>query len=1423
MALTQTQVSMLYVAIFNRASEGNGNTYWQDKGTMIEVANAMLDTTDAQEYFGSSLDSNQAFIEWIYQNTLNKTLADDPDGIQYWVTQLESGASRGEVVAGLVEAVEQYAESTDAETKAAYDQFMNRVAVSDYTANILAEAPLDYKQSLGFGDELPVTNDPATVSAAEGNVAGLASAVVLTEDTDIVEGGTFVAPMVYTPDGSDRILSLQDEDILTGLGDSATLDITMGNRNGDEATTATVTPTLNNIKTINVDWTGNTNTLDLRNADSVENLNIDKITADGAAVAFNNISSEVGDMDIANVRDNASTVAYDYVRGILSAEDDVASISLNNVLMNNFAITTQGGTAEGFETVAIEALNGVDLQGGINIAQMDYLTISGSDYLDMVRLTPIAPVSEFEYDALGAAAIANPGSAGLRSIDASEFTGEMTLDISSALGRQVDPSNSGAPFYGETTGGQGDDTLYTSIAVAGDDDNDNGHNIIDGGTGENTLVTTVGTVANDAEISNVQTLEIRDQAGLGTTDMDAFDDSLTSIFMRGERAAASTFDLDDVTATQAENALTLAHSISGALAQTVDVELADATGATDTVALNVVNDLNTGNTFNYTLNAYGKDSDTKANGTTGDVDVVENVTINDNDTESNTLTLGNINDHTGTVTLTGGVAGDTFTVAGSLIADTVDASSQASDLRLTVGDTTAPIDTITQDIKLGTGDDILIFGNIDDLDATDSVTDAGGTDVVKAAFSEDSDLALADIEGIHLIANDNVTLGMANTDTDALVLLADNAADGDADASPTTAEPFNIAGVAVTDVITMTDTSLATLTFSADLDNDDDVQNAALVAAAQAAAAAAGGVGTAAGDAAYQAIVSDESTVANFNGVTLANNTGDTLTVEVNADLDDVVYGATAYNIGQLTAHGVTTMSIEVSDEDTTFGAANAVTTINNVYAKNLETLTVTAEDDVALGTVSGAALNNSLKTFDASNVGGDVTARVISLGDNATVTLADGDHNFSALGSAGKDVTITSGNGESTITGTAQDDTITTGSANDDVHGDRGDNVISVGAGNDFVTAKDGNDTVDFGTGFGYYLDNVGAGSATGQDGTQATNTVALQNGIVATYIDVTGDDTYNTATGVVTTAAGTVNVNQMLAVGNGSDLTIKWTGATLDINSAVLDGTTATVAAPAGTTTGDANSNLAIQTAAGLHTFNGAAGNDVYIADSGVAGIAVTFNGGAGNDAVVAGDGTDVITGGLGADNIVVQNTSGAFDGNIDTVVIADGESTVAGFDTIVRFDTTAASAIGTAANAAGVAGGDLLDLTSNTIAAVAAAGGTAVGDVATYSVAANGLVTFQDAAGANQMVGTRANDFTLDEALAFLSANVAVGDTVLFQYDMNGDGAINHRDSAFVFQGGASDTVVQIVNDPLNAAVVINGLEAVGTGTAGLVEIA
>jgi hypothetical protein len=189
MALTQTQVSQLYVAIFNRASEGSGNAYWQTQGDMAAVATAMLATPDAQTYFGDSLDSDQAFIEHIYLNTLNKTVEDDADGIAYWVGQLEAGATRGAVVAALVEAIESYGpdgenyDPEDAATVAAYTQFTNRVEVSNYMADNVTNPPANYAQSTAFDKDLVVTDDAATVTSAK------AAVDVLAQDDDPGEAG----------------------------------------------------------------------------------------------------------------------------------------------------------------------------------------------------------------------------------------------------------------------------------------------------------------------------------------------------------------------------------------------------------------------------------------------------------------------------------------------------------------------------------------------------------------------------------------------------------------------------------------------------------------------------------------------------------------------------------------------------------------------------------------------------------------------------------------------------------------------------------------------------------------------------------------------------------------------------------------------------------------------------------------------------------------------------------------------------------------------------------------------------------------------------------------------------------------------------------------------------------------------------------
>jgi hypothetical protein len=171
--LSKTEVSQLYVSIFGRASEGEGNAYWKAHSDMTNAANSMLDTQAAKDYFGANLNTNQAFIEHIYLNTLNKTIADDVDGINYWVSMLNAGTTRGEAVATLVGAINDYApdgpyyDPDDAATVAAYNQFSNRVTVSDYMADTVYDTPDDWATSTSFNNGLIVTDNAATITEAK--------------------------------------------------------------------------------------------------------------------------------------------------------------------------------------------------------------------------------------------------------------------------------------------------------------------------------------------------------------------------------------------------------------------------------------------------------------------------------------------------------------------------------------------------------------------------------------------------------------------------------------------------------------------------------------------------------------------------------------------------------------------------------------------------------------------------------------------------------------------------------------------------------------------------------------------------------------------------------------------------------------------------------------------------------------------------------------------------------------------------------------------------------------------------------------------------------------------------------------------------------------------------------------------------------
>lgn len=157
MTLTQSEVSALYVSLFGRASEGAGNKYWQDSAkannwNFATTAQKMLETQASKDFFGNSINSNEAFIAHIYKTTLNKDANSDAQGKAFWVDALNKGLDRGAVVSELLKAAldTKYAQDKDPATKAAHELLVNKIIASNAVADSISDIVLgkDIKEQL---------------------------------------------------------------------------------------------------------------------------------------------------------------------------------------------------------------------------------------------------------------------------------------------------------------------------------------------------------------------------------------------------------------------------------------------------------------------------------------------------------------------------------------------------------------------------------------------------------------------------------------------------------------------------------------------------------------------------------------------------------------------------------------------------------------------------------------------------------------------------------------------------------------------------------------------------------------------------------------------------------------------------------------------------------------------------------------------------------------------------------------------------------------------------------------------------------------------------------------------------------------------------------------------------------------------------
>jgi len=566
MALTTTQVSQLYVTLFGRASEGEGNQYWATNyDDQFEVAKVMLTLDVVKEYFGDAWNDNKAFIEAIYQNTLGKDPAQDQDGVNYWLNELnsylEQGMSleeaRAKVVVNIINAISEYENSDDPVAKAAALQFKNKVAVSDYVAEKVTGVTSDevLANIQYFKDVIAnVTDDPTTVEAAKQKVDAdlVVKNVSLTMGADDVKGSvfsdTFRADLLTINDG-DKIVdpSTTDNDTLSAI------------INANVTNNVTIT----NVENIVVTSYGN-NSIDMENITGVKSF----VSKDSTGtITLNNIAS--ADMAIGFEGSSVNNIDANYKAGALSGTSDTLTVNLNSAKNVNLTVdagfeaakinaTGTGNTLSVFTVPGIASLE-IAGDGDITVAdnQLDGIkTISISNTAG-VELGAINGVETITVDSpaavkLGAitgiktlTATSNTGGVVAKTLDSAGYASDVITGNSAGTTILLGSGNDNLQFVDGANAGEsniiklgaGDDKLRVTTNngytyVFGEDGNDDvvinaidTNDLVDLGAGTDTL-TLDNANASTAILRGVENLVIKARVGGKSVTINAADSAL---------------------------------------------------------------------------------------------------------------------------------------------------------------------------------------------------------------------------------------------------------------------------------------------------------------------------------------------------------------------------------------------------------------------------------------------------------------------------------------------------------------------------------------------------------------------------------------------------------------------------------------------------------------------------------------------------------------------------------------------------------------------------------------------------------------------------------------------------------------------------------------------------------------------------------
>ena len=354
MAVTQAQVAQLYVALFNRAPEGDGFRAWVNLGankTQSEIAQLMLESQAARDYYNGSIDSDRDYIELIYKNILGKDYTKDPDGINAWVMHLQAGNTRGETLIKLFE-VAQSAEARAADPVAAA-VFDNKTAISAYMAEKIAGIQQDLSGNYDYRpfQEIIKTTTATNLEEQRAKVDALASSTIhnLSTDTNDITGTVGQDIFNAVADSLVSNATLKPTDKIDGGSGENTLNV----RVNDDFNGMT-TGYIKNIDNLNL--TSNASTAKTFNARGIEGLKRVTLDSQNGLNLLN--PKNIVDVSLENLKSNVDKFNLHYNTDTIAGVNDSQNLTLDNVNLHKHAITGVVGSDDaGINIPNIETLN----------------------------------------------------------------------------------------------------------------------------------------------------------------------------------------------------------------------------------------------------------------------------------------------------------------------------------------------------------------------------------------------------------------------------------------------------------------------------------------------------------------------------------------------------------------------------------------------------------------------------------------------------------------------------------------------------------------------------------------------------------------------------------------------------------------------------------------------------------------------------------------------------------------------------------------------------------------------------------------------------------------------------------------------------------------------------------------------------------